>query len=231
MEEIILEAEPRQELGRIKVKALRRKGFIPAVVYGQGRSSEAIKLLRQDVLQLLHEHRLESTVINLKIKKEKLKKSLMCLIKEIQYDPLFGNITHIDFNEISLTQTIKVNVPVVINGEAIGVKQEGGSLEQILWEVEIECLPTEIPKEISVDVSNLKLGESIHAKDITLGKGIKILTDPEAVVVSVVTPIKVEEVVAATTQAEGLPQEPEVIKEKKAAPAEDLEAEEKKGEK
>ncbi len=168
-------------------------------------------------------------MINLTIKDDKKKKNRLCLIKEVQYDPVKGDIIHVDFNEISLTKTLRVNVPVVAKGEPIGVKQEGGSLEHILWEIEVECLPTEIPKDIEVDVSSLKIGDSLHIKDITFPDKIKVLNDPEAVVLSVAAPMK-EEVVALPVEGEEKV-EPEVIKEKKEVPAEGKEeeqAEEKK---
>jgi large subunit ribosomal protein L25 len=114
----------------------------------------------------------------------------------------------------------------VTTGEPVGVKQEGGSLEQILWEIEVECLPTNIPKEFSLDVANLKLKDSIHVKDIVPPEGVKILNDPSSIIVSVAEPMK-EEVAAAPVEGE-VPQEPEVIKEKKEVPAEEAATDEKK---
>ncbi len=223
MEEIILEIQPRDELGKNKVKGLRGKGFIPAVIYAEGKKSQAIKVSHRQLWQLIHQHRLESMVINLKIQDDKKQKGRSCLIKEIQYDPVKGDIIHVDFNEISLTKVIKVNVPVVAKGEPIGVKLVGGSLEHILWEIEVECLPTDIPKGIEVDVSQLKIGDAIHIKDITFPPNIKVLNAPEAIVFSVTAPIK-EEVVAPAVEGEEK-QEPEVIKEKKETPAEGVEEE------
>lgn len=228
MEEIILEIQPREELGKNKVKDLRGKGFIPAVIYAEGKKSQAIKVSHRQLWQLIHQHRLESMVINLKPSDDKKQKGKPCLIKEIQYDPVKGDIIHVDFNEISLTKVIKVNVAVVARGEAVGVKQEGGSLEQILWQIEVECLPTDIPKDIEVDVSLLKIGDAIHIKDITFPSNVKVLNDPEAIVFSVTEPIKEEEIVAPAVEGEEK-QEPEVIKEKKEeAPQAEEEKEEKK---
>ncbi|MGD0336230.1 MAG: 50S ribosomal protein L25 [Candidatus Omnitrophota bacterium] len=218
MEEIILEAEVRPELKKGKVKDLRQAGFIPAVVYADGKESLPLKVSHEMLLKLVHQHRIEGVVINVRIKDDKKAKSRPCLIKEVQYDPVYGEIIHVDFNEISLTKEIKINVPVVAKGEPAGVKQEGGSLEHILWEIEVECLPTNIPKNIEVDVSQLKIGDSIHIKDIVFPEGIKVLNEPEAIVLSVAAPMK-EEVVAPPVEGE-VPQEPEVIKEKKEVPAE-----------
>ena len=225
MEEIFLEVENREELGRSKVKDLREKGFIAAVVYSKEKKSQAVKIPSRQLLQLMHQHRLENIVLSLKMKGDNKHKAQPCLIKEIQYDPVKGNIIHVDFNEISLTRAIKVNVPVVSKGEPIGVKQEGGSLEHILWEVEIECLPTDMPKEIAVDVSQLKIGDDIRIKDITFPSNIKVLTNIEAIVFSVAAPIK-EEVAAVPVEGE-VQQEPEVIKEKKEVATEEKEEEKK----
>ena len=225
MEEIFLDTQSREELGKGKVKDLRQKGFNPAVVYADGKKATPVKVSHSELLRLVHHHRIEGVVINLKLKDDK-SKSRACLIKEIQYDPVHGDIIHVDFNEISLTKVIKVNVPVVAKGEPAGVKQEGGSLEHILWEIEIECLPTDIPKEIEVDVSQLKIGDSIHIKDLTVPLKIKVLNDPTAIVLSVAAPMK-EEVAAAPIEGEET-QEPEVIKEKKEVPAEAVEEEGKK---
>ena len=147
MEEIFLDAQIREGTGRAKVKDVREAGFIPAVVYSEGKSSKALKVSHKQLVRLVHQHRLENAVINLKIKEDGKEKAKSCLIKEIQYHPVSEEIMHVDFNEISLTKVIKINVPVVAKGDPIGVKQEGGSLEHILWEIEVECLPTDIPKK------------------------------------------------------------------------------------
>jgi len=218
MEELVLDAEIREEVGRGKVKDLRDKGFIPAVVYADGKEALALKLTHRQLIQLVHHHRIEGVVINLNIKDDKKHKSRPCLIKEIQYEPVHGEIVHVDFNQISLTKAIKVNIPVVAKGDAIGIKQEGGSLEHVLWEIEVECLPTSIPKDIEVDITNLKLKESIHVKDLVVPAGVKILNDPSAIVLSIAEPMK-EEVPVEAVEGE-VKQEPEVIKEKKEVPGE-----------
>jgi large subunit ribosomal protein L25 len=236
MEKIVLEVEQREDLGKSKVRDLRKTGFIPAVIYSKGKESQAIKVSQSHLLKLLHQHRLENAIISLRINparkasaaakdnssetKDAIKQEeKTCLIKEMQHDPVKDNIIHVDFNEISLTQTIKVSVPVLAKGEPIGVKQEGGSLEHILWKVEVECLPADIPQDIEVDVSQLQIGDSIHIKDINFPPNVKVLNSIEAVVLSVAAPLK-EEVVAAPVEGEEK-LEPEVIKEKKEVPAEE----------
>ncbi len=220
MEEILLVAQKREEIGKGKVKDLRDKGFVPAVLYGEGSAAVPIKVSHRELMQLVHQHRIENAIISLSIGDEAKGKKRSCIIKEIQHDPITEDIVHVDFNEISLTKAIKVNVPVVTKGEAVGVKQEGGSLEHILWELEVECLPTDIPKQFEVDVSALKMGDSIHVRDIAVPSTVKVLNSPEAMVLSVAAPIKEEPVAAEAVEGEEK-QEPEVIKEKKEVPAEE----------
>ncbi len=224
MEEIILNVEVRDGVGRSKAKDLRDTGFMPSVVYGEGKKALPIKVVTGELIKLVHKYRVENALINLKFKSDKDKKAKVCLIKEMQYDPVHGNIIHVDFNEISMNKVIKINIPVTVKGEAVGVKQDGGSLEHILWEIEVECLPTQIPEEITVDISNLKIGDAIHIKDIKFPSGAKVLNDESAVVLHVVAPMK-EEVPAEALEGEEK-KEPEVIKEKKEVPAEGSEKEE-----
>jgi large subunit ribosomal protein L25 len=134
------------------------------------------------------------------------------LIKEIQREPIRGLILHVDFNEISLTETLKVNVPLAAHGEAIGVKADGGTLEHVMWELQVECLPTNIPEKISVEVTNLKIGDAIYVKDIKIPEGVKVLTDPELIAM-IVKPPKVE-VPKEEVPGEGAA-EPELIRKKK----------------
>lgn len=218
MEQLFLDAEVREGVGRSKAKDVRDQGYIPAVVYSEGKNSRPIRVSHKELFHLVHQVRIESAIINLRIKDD-TKKSRSCLIKEIQYDPVHGDIMHVDFNEISLTKAIRISVPVAAKGDSVGVKQEGGSLEHILWEVEVECLPTAIPKEIEVDITNLKLRESVFVKDLVLPPGIKVLNDPSSIILTIAEPMK-EEVAAPAEGEEGAPAEPEVIKEKKEVPAE-----------
>jgi len=121
---------------------------------------------------------------------------------------------HVDFNQISLTKEIIVKVPIHAKGEPVGVKQDEGSLEHNIWEIEVECLPTQIPENIDVDVSELNIGDAIHVRDLTIPEGVKVKTEEDAVVLSVIPPRKVEEV-APEGEEEAAPEEPEAIKEKK----------------
>ena len=229
MEELILEAQLREEKGKSKAGVLRRQGLIPAVLYGENKKTESLKIERGAFLRLLHGHRVESAVINLRVlsnsDSKRLKESPV-IIKEMQYEPISEEVIHIDFNRISLTKAITVKVSIESKGEAIGVKQEGGSLGHVLWDLEVECLPTQIPEKIEVDVSALRIGDAIHVKDISLPAEIKVLVDPNAVVLSIAAPIK-EELPEEVPTEEVAAAEPEVIKEKKEKAEEAASSEEK----
>ncbi|MFH0876861.1 MAG: 50S ribosomal protein L25 [Candidatus Omnitrophota bacterium] len=233
MEAIYLEAMVRdkEELG--KSHLLRKNGFVPCVVYGEGKETLSLKIERGRLLKFLHAHHGgENMIITLKISAAGQKKAQerSVLIKEFQQHPVRDEILHMDFNEISLTKRIEVKVPIRAHGEPVGVKQEGGTLEQILWELEIECLPTQIPEKLDMDVSAMKIGDTIYVKDLTLPADVELKQDAEATVFHCAAPHKEEipaaEEVAAESQA-AASAEPEVIKKEKK-PAE--EEEEAKGE-
>ncbi len=212
MEFLELNAEVREEKGSSVCKSLRRGGLIPAVCYKKGEDSLSLKIQKREFLKLLKTEAGENVILTLKIQGQKKIKPKTVIIKELQRDILKDELLHIDFNEISLTQVLRVKVPLVSKGEAIGVKQEGGVLQQILWEVEVECLPTNIPERLEMDISNLKINDAVFVKDIVVPEGVKILQDLESIVFSVEPPIvekpKEEAVVEEIT-------EPEVIRERK----------------
>lgn len=208
MEEVKLKVELRKDAGKEAAKRLRRLGTIPAVIYGKGEKTIPIKISARELEKVLHTAAGENVLINLKIAHTK-EAGKTVIIKELQHDPVKGDIYHIDFNHISLKEAIEVKVPVTTKGESPGVK-EGGVMEHILWELEVECLPTQIPEKFEVDCSNLAIGDAIHVKNLFIPEGIKVLNPPEDVVVSVVPPKAEEEV---PVEEEVI--EPEVIGKKK----------------
>ena len=209
MEQIALKAQLRQEKGSHAAKHLREKGVIPAVVYHRGEEPVNISVADKEITKIIHAAGGENVLINLTIEKEK-KKSRAVIIKEVQHDPVKRFILHVDFNEISLTEKITVEVEVVGQGEPIGVKQEGGILDHPHRTLKIQCLPMDIPKHIDVDIAGLKLNASVHVRDLTVSDKIKILTDPETLLFQVKLPVeeKVEDATAETPELE-------VIREKK----------------
>ncbi len=218
MEQIKLKASLREGTGKEKAKKMRESGQIPAVVYHRGESPVPVIIDDKEMRRILHSAEGENVLISLTIEKDKKKGARTVIIKEIQNDPVKRDILHVDFNEISMTEKITVEVELVAVGEPIGVKQEGGMLDHPLREVKIQCLPGDIPKHIDVDVSGLKLNDSLHVKDIKVSDKIKILNDPELLIFQV----KIHEEKVETEAAAETP-ELEVIREKKdeagAAPA------------
>jgi len=227
MSEINLNAEKRTATGKEQIKRLRKGGFIPAVVYGRHTESLNVQVDDREFSRLAHgEHgaSLESILISLEIEGDKSGKR-MTLIKEIQQNPFTGKVIHIDFNEVSLTEKITTHIPIIVTGTSKGEK-EGGIVDQTLRELEIKCLPTEMPEEIKIDISNLGLHGSIHVRDLDLGDKVEIINDEELSIVSIIVPRVVEEPVEGVAEEEGV-QEPEVIGKK----PEEEEEEEGKGEK
>ena len=222
MEKVILQAEIRSGTGKKIAKDLRKKSLVPANVYEGSKGALSLQVSYDDLEDVLHTKAGENVIITLKIKGAENVKDKTVLIKEIQREPIKNKILHVDFNEISLTEVLKVNVPLVSHGEPVGVKVDGGILEHVMWELQVECLPTAIPEKIEVDVSNLKIGDAIYVKNIVVPKGVKVLNDPELIAMIVKPPkveIPKEEVVAEAAA------EPELIRKKKEEEVEEAEPE------
>lgn len=213
MDFVELKANLREERGKELNKKLRNAGMVPGVVYRKGEETLSLKICSKSLLKALRTEAGENVIIKLFVEGDKKKKERIVVIKEIQRNPVKNALVHLDLNEISLTETLKVKVPIISKGEAVGVKQEGGVLQHVMWEAEVECLPTNIPDKIEVDITNLKIGGTLSIKYILLPEGVKILGDPESIVFSVEHVKTVEEAVAAPVEGESL--EPELIREKK----------------
>jgi len=225
MDEIKLDVQIRNQIGSRKVKAIRKENFVPAIVYGgKKRGPTSIKVDRGAYEHVMRLHQGQSVVFHLNVLEgEKKLRDYSAIVKEEQREPVSDDLLHIDFNRISLTEEIEVKVPISVKGEAVGVKEGGGSVDHALWELSVVCLPTKIPEKIEVDVTELNIGDAIHIKDVVLPEGVTTKHDPEAILVSVVPPMRDVEV-PEEGEEEG---EPEVIGEKK----EGEEAEEKVEEK
>jgi len=214
VERVVLNAEIRTDTGKSIAKQLRKQGIIPGVVYAKDDAPIPLKTDYRDFIKLLHKQG-ENVIIDLKLKKNAKIINKTVIIKEIQYNLVKEGIFHVDFQQIKLTEKIRVQVPLKSRGdaEAPGVK-EGGTIEHILREVEIECLPTQIPKEIIVNVAGLNIGDAIHVKELDIPEGITTITDPEQIAIILKFEAKEEEPTEEKPEAEA-PAEPEVIKQKK----------------
>ncbi len=224
MEKIILKAEVRNELGKNPNKHSRREGKIPGVVYKGGKGGTNIMVDKQELWHVMHTDAGENVIITLNISGGDKKVEKTVIVKEIQAEPVHDQVLHVDFQEISLTEKIKVNVPIVVKGTAKGVTDQGGVSAQALWELEVECLPTEIPENIVVKIDDLELGQAIHVKELKLPEGVRAVVDPERIVVSVHMPKAEEEEVKEAVEGEEVA-EPEVIKKGKKEEEEEVAAE------
>ncbi|MDP3921532.1 MAG: 50S ribosomal protein L25/general stress protein Ctc [Candidatus Omnitrophota bacterium] len=220
METVELEVKHRTGMGTSASRRLRRKGAVPAILYGHGMEPVCFEVNAKSLSKVLHTKAGENVVLQLKPEGVNLKEST-CVFKHIHSNPVTDKIDHVDFMIISMTEKITVNVPLVVeNGEdALGVK-EGGVLDVVHHEIEVECLPANIPQSIKVDVKDLNIGDAIHLKDIAIPEGVTFTLEPEDVLVSVQAPRKEEEAVAEEEEAA----EPEVI-EKGKKPEEGAEGE------
>ena len=215
----------RTTAGTRPVRRMRREGLVPGVVYGRDMEPMSVTANRRELVKLLHAKAGEHALVALRLEDGKPWEKPV-LVQAIQHHPVDGRIVHVDFHAIVLTERLKVKVPVVLKGEPVGVRQDGGVLEQFLREVEVECLPTEIPSGVEYDVSAMKIGDTVHVRDLTPSKNTRITSDPDGTIASVQTPRAepAAEEAAATT-------EPEVIREKKEEAGEAEGEEAAKGEK
>jgi len=210
MAEVTLEVARRESSGKGVARKLRQQGRIPAVVYGGHRESVAIEVDRKAVAELIQksQHGVRSIFL---LKMADTDQQRHAMIKEIQMDPISRKMTHIDFIRVVMDEVIRTTVPVRVTGTAIGVKQ-GGLLDFQVRDLHVECLPTAIPDSIEVDISELDVHDYVRIGDIKLPDGVKVLDDPDRVVVGVtLARAEVVEAVVAPAEEGVVPAEPEVI--------------------
>jgi large subunit ribosomal protein L25 len=213
----------REKLGKGGARKARAAGEIPGVLYGHGETPIPVAVGSREFDVAIRGHKGGNAIVSLSLAGS----DYTALVRDVQYDPITHQILHLDFQHISLTETIEVSVPIHLTGLAVGVKDAGGILEPITRELEVRCLPTAIPQSIDVDVSALNIGDSIHVRDLQLGT-LEVLTDPDTTIATVVPPSVVEEKPAEEAAA-ATAAEPEVIT--KGKKDEEGEGEEKKDKK
>ena len=191
----------RKRMGKSGAREIRKEGNIPAVLYGKGTETISLVIDPSELKKALSTEAGENTLLEIHVKDGEADIQKLSLLREIQYDYLTSKPIHFDFQALDMNKKITVSVPVNIEGRAIGVK-EGGILEEILREINIECLPTDIPNSFSVDVAELEIGHSIHVNVLEAEEGITILHDDEETIVTILAP-KVEEVVVEEEEIEG----------------------------
>jgi large subunit ribosomal protein L25 len=222
-----LEAKKRMGRGKNEARRLRVSGHIPAVVYGARRDGQVpegvpVAVDPREVLRILHSESGANTLINLKLDGGESR----VMVRDYQLDPITHQLLHADFYQLAMDKAITVAIPIQIKGEPVGVKQQGGLLDFVTREIQVSCLPTDIPEHIDVDVTELGLHQSIRVKDIATNPKWKAVTDGETMLVHVVMPKAEESAATTAATAEGAaaapagaaaaPAEPEVIKKGKA---------------
>jgi large subunit ribosomal protein L25 len=211
MEKILVKADKRPELGKGGARSLRRAGMIPAVVYSEG-NSMPIKVQGKQMTKLIYSGGGEHALITIELNEDGAKTSEHpVLVKDYQRDPLSEELLHVDFMEVSLEKLVNVTVRIEIVKQPASIKM-GGILQHRLREVEVECLPTQIPDRIDVNAESIEIGHSLHVSDLQVPEGVKIITDPSEVILLVSAPA-VEEV-APAPEAAAAPAEPELLKTK-----------------
>ena len=228
MPEFVVAAESRTETGKNPNRRLRTRDLIPGIVYGAGKDAVSVAVSPGAIFDILRSASGENTLFDLEIGGERRK----VILKEFQREPLKGRLLHADFFEVALDKAIEVKVHIALEGTPIGVKNQGGLLDFITRELEVECLPTEIPDKITLDVSDLELGKHLRVADVSVSDNVTILTESDVVIATVVTPradvaAAEEEAEAEAAEAAEGDGEPEVARKGKA----DDEAGEDKGEK
>jgi large subunit ribosomal protein L25 len=209
---LTVEAEPREDFGKNAARRRRRSGRIPGVVYGGGGPVIPVSVDPEGILQILHSESGQNAIFTLNVRG---KAPARAMIRDWQSEPVRGQLLHVDLVRIALDTKLKLKLAIHLTGEAHGVKVEGGIFEFLLREVEVECLPEDIPEAITVDVSPLALNQSLRVSDLPIAPKVKVLTDPTRVVAHVVV-LKAEEEKPAEVVAEAAPAEPEVIRKGKA---------------
>ena len=207
----VIKAQKRTPGGKNVNRRLRVSGVIPAIIYGPGSESIAISLDPQIVQGILHSETGRNSIFSINVDGSKRDNAM---VKEYQLDPVHGELIHVDFIQIAMDQKLTLDVNIEIVGEAKGVKIGGGIMDFVTRSIEVECLPKDIPESLTIDVSELEINDYIRVKNIEVDSKVKILTEPEVVVVTIIPPVEEEEPKEEEVEET---EEPEVIKKGKAS--------------
>jgi len=209
-----IEVERREVIGKQARKYAAKRGMIPAVVYGGGREPVPIAVDSKSIIQILRSEKGQNSILLFSLKGTDNKRHVM--VKEIQIDPVTNILIHADFKRVDMEKLIRVKVPIVFDGVPFGVKTQGGMVDMIMREVEVECLPAAIPDRIHVDIAPLKIGDHVKVGELKVGEGIRIAVEDHHLPVVMVSAPKVEVVATPEAEAEA-GAEPEVIGKAKKA--------------
>jgi large subunit ribosomal protein L25 len=192
MESINLSAQRRERASKGSLRTLRSQGITPAVLYGREVGNIIIQVTTKELENIIAKHSISSSLINLNMSNGEEEESYMVMCREIQRDPLRGDLLHADFLQVVLTEEIETEVRIVLVGEAPGV-QEGGILQHMLRSVTVSCLPTNMPDRLEADISGLNMGDQVTVGDLEAPEGVQIVSEPNSVIALVVAPMAEEE--------------------------------------
>jgi large subunit ribosomal protein L25 len=218
-----LSAQPRDALGKGAVGRLRRRGLVPAILYGGGATPVPLAVSPSEVQRMVHAHAAGGVLVNLRLSGEAEPRT--AVVRDLQFDPLRDTLLHVDFQAVRMDEEITVEVPIHVVGEAAGVKEQSGILAVLLRTVEVSCLPSLIPERIDADVSPLRIHDVLTVGDLRLPEGVRVTT-PGGQALVTVSPPMVEE--AAAPAAAAVTAEPEVVTERKPKEEEEEEGKGKK---
>jgi large subunit ribosomal protein L25 len=207
----VIEAQKRTPGGKNANRRLRSSGIIPAVIYGPGKQPISISVDPQIVRDILHSEAGRNSIFTINVDGSAQSNAM---VKDYQLDPILGHLIHVDFIQIAMDQKLTLEVNIELVGDPEGVKVGGGLMDFVTRSIEVECLPKDIPETIEVDVSKLQINDYVRVKNIEIDPKVKILTEPDVVVVTIIPPIKEEQPAEAEAAATA---EPEVIKKGKVA--------------
>ncbi|MEO6182490.1 MAG: 50S ribosomal protein L25 [Verrucomicrobiota bacterium] len=216
MKSVSLTAFPRTQVRHGEVKKLRTTGRVPAVVYGGKTQPQNLEIDLEELEELIHHSASENVLVDLMIGTDSKR---LALVQEVQHHPLSGKVLHVDLHEVAENEKVTIMVPVESFGEPVGVKSGGGVLEHVLFKIKVRALPRDLPEVITVDVTSLEIGKSIHIGDLQAGSNVEILGDKHISVMAVAAPLT-EAQAAAAEAAAGTPGQVEMTKEKKEEGAE-----------
>jgi large subunit ribosomal protein L25 len=208
-----VEAEARETFGKNAARRLRHVGRIPAVVYGGGGPAVSVTVDPKAIIRILRSEAGHNSLFTLQISD---KAPARVMLRDWQWEPIKGDLMHVDMVRIARDEKLHVRVPIRITGEAQGVKIQGGVLEFILREVEVECLPDDIPEHITVDVTDLLIGRQLRVADLPVAESVKVLADAGRVVAHIVAPKTEAASTTAEAELETAASEPEVMRKGKA---------------
>lgn len=217
MKSVALKAYPRSQVQRAEVTKLRRAGRVPATIYGRHAQPQNLEVDFEEITDLLHHSVSENVLVDLSVENDPRAKRL-ALLQDVQHHPLSAKVVHVDLHEVAENEKVTIQVPLETTGEAAGVKTGGGTLEHVMHQLKVRCLPKDLPEQITIDVTALEIGKSIHIGEVIAPAGVEILGEKSRAVVTVAAPRAEEEVTAtAAAPAAG---DVEMTKEKKEEGAE-----------